>query len=254
MGSVASAGLLLLSCGGSVAPVARDPWTMPITGRPTQVAPHATGRTAVAAPASPERSVRLEGWPREEGAPADGEPSLADGAPGDAAAGDALSDAELEREPESASLGDEGYGLDSGEGGVLAQMLSPSEAAPAGLWWADDRAAASEARRLGRPLVMDLWASWCLPCRLMVATTLRDPSVSAELASYFVAVKLDVTEDSPANKKLLGAYRVYKLPALLVLDGKGREMARLESYTDPSTFLGWLQAHRAAVAPAPARR
>jgi len=112
-------------------------------------------------------------------------------------------------------------------------------------WWTDETAAAIAARRLGRGIVVDYWASWCTGCRLLDATTLSDPSVRVALEGWFVPVKLDVSEDTAPNKARLSLRQIYSLPAILVLDARGRELARLGGYLPPDEFLTWLAAARA---------
>jgi thioredoxin 2 len=78
-----------------------------------------------------------------------------------------------------------------------------------------DAAAASSAL----PLVVDFWAPWCAPCR-MVAPELE--MLAREHAGRWVVVKVN-TDEQPE----LGArYRIQSIPTLAVVH-RGRELARL---------------------------
>src|SRR5260370_34313113 len=58
--------------------------------------------------------------------------------------------------------------------------------------WSPDTLAM--ARRLNRPIMIDIGAVWCHWCHVMDATTYADPEVAAALNSEFVPVKIDTDE------------------------------------------------------------
>jgi uncharacterized protein YyaL (SSP411 family) len=58
--------------------------------------------------------------------------------------------------------------------------------------WSPDTLAM--ARRLNRPIMIDIGAVWCHWCHVMDATTYADPEVAAALNSEFVPVKVDTDE------------------------------------------------------------
>lgn len=81
---------------------------------------------------------------------------------------------------------------------------------------------AAEFRKLaidsGNPVVVDFWAGWCGPCRMM-APIFED--AAADLAGKVTFVKVDVDQ----NPDLAAAYRVQAIPTLVMLNG-GEEKAR----------------------------
>ena len=62
------------------------------------------------------------------------------------------------------------------------------------------------------PVVVDFWAEWCGPCR-MIAPTIDQ--VASELAGKAVIGKLNVDE----NPAVTGRYSIRGIPALLVFKG-----------------------------------
>jgi len=106
-------------------------------------------------------------------------------------------------------------------------------------------AAVEAARRLHRPMLIDVTAEWCVPCKLLEADTLEDAAVRTFLAEHFVALRIDVTEESRANREQQRRHRVRGLPTLLLLDPRGVELDRVESYLDARALLMKLESARA---------
>ena len=64
------------------------------------------------------------------------------------------------------------------------------------------------------PVLLDLWAAWCGPCR-MIAPTIK--ALASELAGKVLVGKLDVD----ANPRTQARFGVQSIPTLLILrDGK----------------------------------
>ena len=75
----------------------------------------------------------------------------------------------------------------------------------------------AEARRDGKPVLLDLWATWCKNCLTMDRTTLRDPSVVAALDGY-VKIKVHAEDpDEPSTKALMQRLEAVGLPAYAIL-------------------------------------
>ncbi len=114
--------------------------------------------------------------------------------------------------------------------GTMAEAAA-SEGIP---WKRSFAAAQAEARRLGRPMVVDFWAEWCGWCHTLDRTTYIDPAVVQELAA-FVPVKVN-TEGSRAEAEVAMEYGVTSLPTIAFLTPGGRMLLRVSGYQPPAIF------------------
>jgi thioredoxin len=82
-----------------------------------------------------------------------------------------------------------------------------------------DATFAAEVERSPLPVLVDAWAPWCDPCRLVAPVV---DQLAAELAGRVRVAKLNVDEN-PSTAARLG---VRSIPTLLVVKG-GRELDRM---------------------------
>lgn len=104
----------------------------------------------------------------------------------------------------------------------------------------DQAFAAIDAARLAhRPVVLDFGAGWCWPTFRFDGVTKGHDAVR-RASRDFVMIHVDASDDEvPVVQRLLSAYRVRGVPEIVVLDGEGREAARLDTYVDdPRIVLG----------------
>jgi len=75
----------------------------------------------------------------------------------------------------------------------------------------------AQAKREGKPILVDFWATWCKNCSAMERTTFADGRVKARLANYVVVkVQAEKPDQEPA-KGMLTAFDVRGLPGFVVL-------------------------------------
>ena len=85
------------------------------------------------------------------------------------------------------------------------------------------------------PVLLDMWAAWCGPCR-MIAPTIE--ALAAELAGKAFIGKLDVD----ANPRTASRFGVQSIPTLLIIKN-GKEVDRLVGVQSREAILRRLQPH-----------
>ena len=85
------------------------------------------------------------------------------------------------------------------------------------------------------PVLLDLWAAWCGPCR-MIAPVVEQ--IAAEMAGRALVGKLDVD----ANPRTSARFGVQSIPTLLVIKN-GREVDRIVGAAPKNSILQTLQRH-----------
>jgi thioredoxin:protein disulfide reductase len=126
---------------------------------------------------------------------------------------------------------------------VLAAFLVTSWAiqGPGVTWKPYSEKILQEAQRVGKPVIIDFYATWCAPCRELEEITFHDDSVVKQVESDFLMVKVDVTKGgNPLHERLLKEYDVRGVPTIVFLapNGQERRELRLVDYLPPEQFLG----------------
>jgi thioredoxin:protein disulfide reductase len=81
------------------------------------------------------------------------------------------------------------------------------------------------ATREGKPVLIDMWATWCKNCLTMDKTTLKDPSVTAALGGY-IKIKFQAEDpDSPSVKPVMQRFDAVGLPTYVILRPKSASPA-----------------------------
>ncbi|MCY4058375.1 MAG: thioredoxin family protein, partial [Gammaproteobacteria bacterium] len=96
---------------------------------------------------------------------------------------------------------------------------------------AAERAASEE-----KVVFIDFFTTWCLPCKVMDATTFKDPDVAAWLADHTVALKVDA-EANEENAALARRFLVESYPNYVYVTPDGEVLDRITGKRDPDEFV-----------------
>ncbi len=96
-----------------------------------------------------------------------------------------------------------------------------------------DQSFATEVLGFPRPVLVDLWAAWCAPCR-MIAPTLEE--IAGEMMGRVRIAKLNVDENPGTH----AALRVSGIPTLVMFKD-GHEIDRMVGALPPPQLRAWVE-------------
>lgn len=100
----------------------------------------------------------------------------------------------------------------------------------------DEASFAKHAERSDLPLVVDFWAAWCGPCRIM-APAFERASAAWEGRVRFAKV------DTDANPGVSQRFRIQSIPTMVLLRS-GQEVARTSGALSADQIHQWLASQR----------
>lgn len=84
-----------------------------------------------------------------------------------------------------------------------------------------------------RPIVLDIYADWCISCKVMEEEIFKANDVRPLLQNVQL-VRVDVTKNTPENKALMAHFAIFGPPSLIFLDTKGNERKKLTLVGEPT--------------------
>ncbi len=95
-----------------------------------------------------------------------------------------------------------------------------------------------------KPVILDLYADWCISCKVMERNVFPEAAVAARL-NQFTLLRADVTDNDAIDRELLNHYGLFGPPSLVFFEGEGGELTdvRIQGEVNAET----LAAHLGAV-------
>jgi len=103
-------------------------------------------------------------------------------------------------------------------------------------WKSDYQESIALAEKLKKPVLIDFFATWCGPCRMMDEQTFTDPDVIEAMAE-FVCIKVDVDID----EKTAFAYGIRSIPRTVVLNIHGEVVGDRVGFMERDGYLAFLK-------------
>ena len=86
-----------------------------------------------------------------------------------------------------------------------------------------------------KAVLLDFFAEWCEPCKVMDNEVLVDPTLSRFFNSNFISIKID--GESKEGKKLMKDYLVTGFPTYIFINKKGKTVNRISGALEAKQFL-----------------
>ncbi len=119
-------------------------------------------------------------------------------------------------------------------------IVSANALRQTGMTWDQfSEAKVAGAKSQSRPVVMDFYADWCIPCLELEHKTFTDADV-INATKDFVRLKVDLTHfDSPESEALRKQFNISGVPTIVFIDRSGQEVesSRVVGYLPPKEFL-----------------
>ncbi len=99
-------------------------------------------------------------------------------------------------------------------------------------WLTDYDKALQQAKKEDKLIVIDFFATWCAPCKVMERTTFADERVRRRMTE-FVPLKIDVDQ----QREIAAKYGIQSLPTTAVVGSDGKPVAGAIGYLDVDRFM-----------------
>jgi len=131
-------------------------------------------------------------------------------------------------------------------------MVLPTQKAQGGhiAWQPYSEQRMQQAVAEGKPVIIDFYADWCLPCKELEAKTFSDPRVVRAFEGV-VALKADLTRgDDPLAERVKKRFNIVGVPTIVFVDSSGKEQEhlRLVQFEPAAAFLKRMEQFRNALA------
>jgi len=123
--------------------------------------------------------------------------------------------------------------------GILIALPGESEAGGQIEWQEYNPVILEQAKNEQKPIIIDFYADWCIPCKELDKFTFSNEQV-VKKAENFITIKVDLTQfQTEANNALRQEFNIKGVPTIVFLAIKGNEIKelRLAGFEQAGKFL-----------------
>jgi thioredoxin 1 len=98
-------------------------------------------------------------------------------------------------------------------------------------------AALEKAQAENKPIFLDIYATWCGPCKRLKKKTFS----AKEVGDYYNANFINITIDGETNegRELANKYAIQGYPTLLILDKNGKQLTKQVGFVEPHILVNF---------------
>lgn len=125
---------------------------------------------------------------------------------------------------------------------VCLGILIQATTAPAGIfggggngkveWQTDMKKAGIEAKRTGKPILLQLTATWCSYCHKMLKETFTDPAIAKKVNENFIPLLLDADE----HENVVEMLEVTSFPSTIIISADFEVLGRVNGFQKPDAY------------------
>jgi thiol:disulfide interchange protein len=97
-------------------------------------------------------------------------------------------------------------------------------------------AAVAKAKKEKKLVMVDVYATWCVPCKQLEKETFGNKDVGARLSNQVITVKLDL-EKILNDADLAKQFAKDTIPYVVFLDSDGKKLSEFVGFLPPDDFL-----------------
>ena len=94
-----------------------------------------------------------------------------------------------------------------------------------------------KSQELNKPVFLDIYATWCGPCKKLKKITFKDEEVGNYFNANFINIAID--GETQEGYELISKYNIRSYPSLLILDSKGEVKTRTIGYQEPHILINF---------------
>ena len=88
-----------------------------------------------------------------------------------------------------------------------------------------------------KPIFLDIYATWCGPCKMLKKRTFSDKEVGDYYNANFINIAVD--GETKEGIELINNYQVNGYPTLLILDNKGKQLTKQVGFVEPHILVNF---------------
>ncbi len=97
--------------------------------------------------------------------------------------------------------------------------------------------AIEKAQAENKPIFLDIYATWCRPCKMLKKRTFSDKAVGDYYNANFINIAVD--GETTEGSELASKYSIDGYPTLLILDKNGKQLTKQVGFVEPYILINF---------------